>query len=45
MTVKVEDSGVARDQKGRLDLEYLRRWSQEHDTLDLLERVLADAAS
>ena len=36
--------GVARAQQGRLDLEYLRRWSTEQGTLDLLERVLAAAA-
>lgn len=36
--------GVARAQAGRLDLEYLRRWSTEQGTLDLLERVLTDAA-
>lgn len=36
--------GVARAQAGRLDLEYLRRWSREQGTLDLLERLLAEAA-
>jgi hypothetical protein len=36
--------GVARAQAGRLDLAYLRRWSSEQGTLDLLERVLAQAA-
>ena len=36
--------GVGRAQQGRLDLDYLRRWSREQGTLDLLERVLADAA-
>jgi len=35
--------GVARAQAGRLDLDYLRRWSLEQGTLDLLERVLAAA--
>jgi hypothetical protein len=35
--------GVARAQAGRLDLEYLRRWSREQGTLDLLERVLSGA--
>jgi hypothetical protein len=33
--------GVARAQSGRLELDYLRRWSREQGTLDLLERVLA----
>jgi len=37
--------GIARAQVGRLDLPYLRRWSGEQGTLDLLERVLADAAT
>lgn len=36
--------GVARAQAGRLELDYLRRWSQEQGTLDLLERLLAEAA-
>jgi hypothetical protein len=36
--------GVARAQRGRLDLEYLRRWASEQGTLDLLERVLAEVA-
>ena len=35
--------GVARAQAGRLELEYLRRWSREQGTLDLLERVLSGA--
>lgn len=37
--------GVARAQTGRLDLEYLRRWSKDQGTLDLLERVLAEAST
>lgn len=37
--------GVARAQAGRLDLPYLRRWSREQGTLDLLERVLAEAGA
>jgi hypothetical protein len=35
--------GVARAQQGALDHEYLRRWSQDQGTLDLLERVLSAA--
>ena len=35
--------GVARAQAGKLELEYLRRWSSEQGTLDLLERLLAEA--
>lgn len=37
--------GVVRAQSGRLELEYLRRWSREQSTLDLLERLLTEAAS
>ena len=37
--------GVVRAQAGRLDLEYLRRWSKEQGTLDLLERLLTDAGA
>lgn len=32
--------GVARAQREQLDVEYLRRWSREQGTLDLLERLL-----
>jgi hypothetical protein len=35
--------GVARAQRGRLDLEYLRRWSREQGTSDLLDRLLEEA--
>ncbi|MBL8920352.1 MAG: hypothetical protein JNJ54_15905 [Myxococcaceae bacterium] len=35
--------GVARAQQGRLDLEYLRRWSREQGTSDLLGRLLEQA--
>jgi len=35
--------GVVRAQAGRLELDYLRRWSQAQGTLDLLERVLNEA--
>ncbi|MBE2252371.1 MAG: TetR/AcrR family transcriptional regulator [Myxococcus sp.] len=35
--------GVMRAQAGRLELDYLRRWSQAQGTLDLLERVLNEA--
>lgn len=37
--------GVARAQAGRLELDYLRRWSKEMGTLDLLERVLLEASA
>lgn len=37
--------GVARAQAGRLELDYLRRWSKEMGTLDLLERVLSEASA
>ncbi len=36
--------GVARAQTGRLELDYLRRWSKVQATLDLLERVLTEAS-
>lgn len=36
--------GVARAQAGKLELDYLRRWSAEQGTLDLLEKLLAEAA-
>jgi len=37
--------GVARAQEGSLELEYLRRWSADQGTGDLLERVLTEAST
>jgi hypothetical protein len=36
--------GVVWAQQGKLELDYLRRWSRDQGTLDLLERLLAEAS-
>lgn len=37
--------GVVRAQAGRLDLGYLGRWSHEHETTDLLDRLFAEGGA
>lgn len=37
--------GVARAQAGRLELDYLRKWSAQQGTADLLERLLSEAST